>query len=295
MELKLFSYKTENNKHRCGVEIGENSYTLYPHYHSMIELIKKHDGIFSKPILNLFNQNLLKPIENKSSLQFAPPIISPNKLICVAGNYLDHVKEGGINPDARPEIKQAPWMFLVPPSTVMVGHGERVIYPPKANCIDYEGELAFVISRYAKDIKVKDASDYIAGYTIFNDVSERKPFMIEDVKKPRDLSFWYKKSFDTFGPIGPYLIPAESCDANALCIESYVNDTLKQSCQTSEMIFNIPKLISFLSSFMTLEPGDIISTGTPSGVGAASGDYLKKGDRMKINIEGIGSLENTIY
>jgi 2,4-didehydro-3-deoxy-L-rhamnonate hydrolase len=292
--MKLFSYKNGNDNTQCGVVLKEKAYSLFPHFHSILELIKKYPDYFGV-IEKLCNEERLKPIENIFDLQFAPPIVSPNKLICVAGNYIDHVKEGGINPDKSPEIKQAPWMFLVPPSTVMVGHGSRVIYPPKANCIDYEGELAVVISKKAKDVKEKDANDYIAGYTIFNDVSERKPFMIEEVEKPRDLSFWYKKSFDTFGPIGPYLIPANHCDPNKLCIQSYVNDELKQSCQTSEMIFNIPKLIAFLSSFMTLEPGDIISTGTPSGVGAATGDYLKKGDRMKITIEGLGSLENTIY
>ena len=291
--VKLFSYIDPDDKKRPGVLFKDIHYDLSTHVHSLLEYLQKNNGDLTL-LKGWLNNNLLNPIKPIEGIQFAPPIISPNKLICVAGNYIDHVKEGGIDPNNSPEIKQAPWMFLVPPSTVMVGHEANVIYPKKANCIDYEGELAFVISKIAKDVDEKDAMDYVAGYTIFNDVSERKPFMTEHVEKPRDLSFWYKKSFDTFGPIGPYLLPKEYCNPNNLLIQSYINDELKQSCKPSEMIFKIPKLIEFLSSFMTLEIGDIISTGTPSGVGAASGSFLRKGDRMKIQIDGIGTLENRL-
>jgi 2,4-didehydro-3-deoxy-L-rhamnonate hydrolase len=291
--MKFFSYIENNGTIRPGLTYDEKYYSLFPKYHSLMEFIQKHQNDLNT-IEKLCKNNELEEIKNKEAIKYAPPIVSPNKLICVAGNYIDHVKEGGIDPNSSPEIKQAPWMFLVPPSTVMVGHNQRVIYPNKANCIDYEGELAFIISKHAKDVPEEKALDYVFGYTIFNDVSERKPFMTENVQKPRDLSFWYKKSFDTFGPIGPMVTPAVKCNPHELKIESFINEELKQSCETSKMIFKIPKLIEFLSSFMTLEPGDIVSTGTPSGVGAASGQYLKKGDTMKIQIEGLGILENSI-
>jgi 2-keto-4-pentenoate hydratase/2-oxohepta-3-ene-1,7-dioic acid hydratase in catechol pathway len=286
--MKLLSYYSEDTI-LPGLLVNRQVFDLSSRFGSTLQLLDELGPDFNT--LDSADFQAVGPVDD---LELAPPVCFPRKLMCVAGNYIDHLKEGGADPEKQAELMQAPWMFLVPPTTVMVGHRQNVLYPKKANQIDYEGELAVVIGKRCKDISEDDANDVIAGYTIFNDVSERKPYMIEDVEKPRQLSFWYKKGFDTFGPTGPWITHRDNIDPQNVTIRSYINGEEKQSCHTSEMIFTVKKLIAFLSGFMTLEPGDIISTGTPSGVGMASGSFLSAGDNMSIRIDGLGELENDL-
>ena len=291
--MKILNYQIDDTVYPGVFENGKiyNASSLYA---STIDLIKDSPNCFVK-IRTALKQKILAAGPAVELAIFKTPIMYPNKLMCVAGNYIEHIKEGGNDAAKQPEFKQAPWLFLVPPSTVMVGHKEPVLLPPKFNCIDYEGELAVVIGKKGKYIKACDAPDYIFGYTIFNDVSERKPYMIEHVETPRQLSFWYKKSFDTFGPCGPYITTKDEIpDPQNLKISVSVNGVKKQDCHTSQMIFSVNQLIEFVSKFMTLEPGDIISTGTPAGVGMGTGEFMKEGDIMDITIENLGLLSNQL-
>lgn len=291
--MKLLNFCVDN-KIYPGVYFHDKIYNLNPLYNSILALLQDSENYQHKIITALKTHQLpLGPI--LESICFKAPILYPNKLLCVAGNYIEHIKEGGNDASKQPEFQQAPWLFIVPPSTTMIGHKENVLLPPKYNKIDYEGELAVVIGKKGKYIRAENAKDFIFGYTIFNDVSERKPYMIEHVEKPRDLSFWYKKSFDTFGPCGPFLTTKdEITDPQNLTIRAYINGVEKQNCHTSQMIFNIYQLIEFISKFMTLEPGDIISTGTPAGVGMGTGIFLKVGDIMQITIDKLGTLTNQL-
>ncbi len=206
-------------------------------------------------------------------LQILTPV-QPSKIICVGLNYNDHAKELGM------EIPDEPVFFLKPVSSIL-GHLGKIIYPETAKQVDYEGELAVIIGKRCKNINRKEASSVIMGYTCFNDVTAR------DLQK-KDVQWTRSKSFDTFAPVGPY-IADPMLDVSKLVIETRVNGELRQDSNTANLIFNVPYLIEFISSIMTLERGDIISTGTPAGVGE-----LSVGDDVEVEIENVGLLKNTV-
>jgi 2-keto-4-pentenoate hydratase/2-oxohepta-3-ene-1,7-dioic acid hydratase in catechol pathway len=201
------------------------------------------------------------------------PPCEPTKIICVGRNYLAHAQEH----DA--EVPEVPLIFLKPPST-LIAHGDTIILPPQSNRVEHEAELAVVIGKSGRWIPPEEAGEYILGYTVANDVTAR------------DLQFkdgqWTRgKGFDTFCPIGPW-IETDLDPADSL-ITCHVNDEMRQMASTRDMVFNVRKLIAFASSVMTLEPGDLILTGTPSGVG-----LLMDGDQVQVEIEGIGTLINQV-
>ncbi len=289
--MKLLSY-LDNDEVKPGICDGETVYDISSVSASISNLLDTH-GTDLQVVEKTHAEGNLTEVGSVNSVLFKPPVYYPRKLLCVAGNYVAHIEEGGGK--LQPEHTQAPWLFCVPPTSVMIGHGEEIQLLPQAQKIDYEGELAVVIGREAKSIAAKDAADYIVGYTIYNDVSERTPFMIEHVEEKRQLSFWYTKSFDTFGPNGPFITTAdEIADPQDLTIRVNVNGEERQNCSTSQMIFSVYELVEFLTSFLTLEPGDIIATGTPAGVGSATGFFLKGGDTVQISIDGLGALENSV-
>ena len=197
----------------------------------------------------------------------------PTKIILVGLNYREHARE------LRMPIPKEPVIFLKPPSA-LIGRGEAIVYPTGVKRLDYEAELAFVIKKQGRNIPERKAKDYILGYTCLNDVTAR------DIQK-KDGQWTRAKSFDTFCPVGPRLVPA--LDPARLRIRAYLNGSIKQDASTADFIFPVPKLIAFVSRVMTLFPGDIISTGTPPGVGP-----MRAGDTIKIEIEGIGSLTNKV-
>ena len=200
------------------------------------------------------------------------PVI-PSKIIAVGLNYTDHAKEFNM------PMPEEPLIFLKPPSSV-IGPSETIYFPPEAKRVDYEAEMAIVIKKKVCKVSYDEAQDYIFGYTCLNDVTAR------DLQK-KDGQWTRAKSFDTFCPIGPCI--ETDVDSSSLNIHSYVNKNLKQSSNTSKMIFDCRKLVAFISGIMTLEAGDVIATGTPAGVGS-----LKVGDEVEVKIEKVGSLINTV-
>jgi 2-keto-4-pentenoate hydratase/2-oxohepta-3-ene-1,7-dioic acid hydratase in catechol pathway len=218
-----------------------------------------------------------------SDVQFHAPILRPQKLIGIGLNYKDHVEE------FKKETPKHPLLFGMY-SNAIIGPEQPIIIPPLSKQVDYEAELAVVIGRRARHVPVQSAIDFVAGYTIFNDVSAR------------DLQFsdgqWLRaKSFDTFGPLGPYLVTPDTLrDGDGLNLELRLNGKTMQKSNTRNLIFKVPDLISHISQVMTLEVGDVIATGTPSGVGFVRNPpvFLKPGDVVEIEIEGIGLLRNPI-
>ena len=289
--MKLLSY-LDNDEVKPGICDGETVYDISSVSASISNLLDTY-GTDLQVIEKARAAGDLTEVGPVNSVLFKPPVYYPRKLLCVAGNYVAHIEEGGGK--LQPEHTQAPWLFCVPPTSVMIGHGEKIQLLPQAQKIDYEGELAVVIGRKAKSVAAKDAADYIVGYTIYNDVSERTPFMIEHVEEKQQLSFWYTKSFDTFGPNGPFITTSdEIADPQDLTIRVNVNGEERQNCSTNQMIFSVYELVEFLTSFLTLEPGDVIATGTPAGVGSATGFFLKGGDTVQISIDGLGTLGNSV-
>ena len=212
-------------------------------------------------------------------VDLAAPVV-PGKVLCLALNYRAHAAEGGFETPPRPVV------FLKGPNTVC-GHGDDVVVPPVSDRIDHEGELVVVIGRRARDLSTQDWPDAVAGYTIINDLTARD-LQLADIERghPWDLS----KSFDGYGPTGPWLVSAdEVADPQALDLTVTVGGEVRQHASTGDMIFGVGELLCFLSSVLTLEPGDVIATGTPEGIGPV-GD----GSTMEVAISGLGVLRNRI-
>ncbi len=200
----------------------------------------------------------------------------PGKIVAVGMNYDAHIKELHADLKERPS---SPVIFLKP-STCVIGPDEEIVITKHSNRVDYEGELGIVIGRVCKDVPRDEALDYILGYTCLNDVTAR------DLQKPGE-QWSVCKGFDTFCPIGPWI--ETDLDVSDIGVQSRLNGELRQDGRTSDMIFNVPELIEYISGIMTLLPFDIIATGTPSGIGK-----MEKGDTIEITVEGIGTLRNTV-
>lgn len=228
-----------------------------------------------------------------SSVKLLAPIPHPARnIICVGKNYRDHAQEfarSGFEAGAvaGAEIDTHPAVFSKPASTVVGPDAVVDTHPGVTDSIDYEVELALVIGRGGKGIKAADAFSHIFGYTIVNDVTAR------DIQK-NHKQWFLGKSLDTFCPMGPWITTADAVDAETLDVKTWVNGELRQNANTRDLIFTIPSLIETISAGMTLEPGDIIATGTPSGVGIGfkPPKFLKSGDVVKLSISGIGELTN---
>jgi 2-keto-4-pentenoate hydratase/2-oxohepta-3-ene-1,7-dioic acid hydratase in catechol pathway len=207
------------------------------------------------------------------AVKLLPPS-TPSKIVCVGRNYAEHAKELGN------EAPKHPLIFLKPPSSVIAPE-EPIVMPAISQRVDFEGELAVIISRRCRDLLVEEnTADYILGYTCLNDVTAR------DLQK-LDVQFTRAKGFDTFCPFGPIL--ETDLLPSGVTLETFVNGIRKQSGHTSEMIFSVDAIIRFIAQVMTLEPGDVIATGTPSGVGP-----LAAGDVVEVSISGIGTLRNPV-
>ena len=228
------------------------------------------------------------------SIELLVPIPPPNKVFFLAGNYAKHIEEGG-KEKARERDETFPYVFMKPASTTLTDPGKPVRIPAiSPNFIDWELELGVVIGRRAKAVKEADALGCVAGYTVFNDISNRKFRPNPNrVTREKDAFFdWlHGKWHDSFSPCGPCIASAHALsDPQTLDLKLSVNGDIKQNSSTAKMIFPVAALIEFISNIVTLEPGDMISTGTPEGVGHASGTYLRVGDRMEASIASIGTL-----
>ncbi len=201
------------------------------------------------------------------------PPCEPSKVIAVGLNYRSHAHEMGI------PLPEEPIIFLKPPSSI-IGHLDEIIYPPSSQRVDYEAELGVVIKRRGKNISPEKTRSYILGYTCANDVTARD-------LQGRDGQWTRSKSFDTFCPLGPYVVT--DLEPSGLAISSRLNGQTRQASSTSDLIFGAETLVSFISQVMTLEPGDVILTGTPGGIGP-----MQPGDEVEVEIEGIGVLRNRL-
>jgi 2-keto-4-pentenoate hydratase/2-oxohepta-3-ene-1,7-dioic acid hydratase in catechol pathway len=234
-----------------------------------------------------------------SSVKLLAPIPRPGKVLALAGNYVEHIKEAGLKLGLSdsPRLTTVPRPFLMP-ATAVIGPGDEIPWPVYSETIDYELELAVVIGGQAKRIDAEESGGVIAGYTIANDVSARSvTFAKNRAKRPWDEFYdWLNgKWADGFCPMGPYLLTADEIDnVQDLDMKLTVNGGVRQKANTGQMIYPVADIVSFLSHIMTLEPGDVIATGTPSGVGLATGNYLKAGDRIDATIEGLGTLTNRL-
>ncbi len=246
-------------------------------------------------IISLFNDNSLEnsieaalkgridaqPIDEMTLLA---PIPRPTKIIAIGLNYRDHAEETG------QQLPEAPILFSKPP-TATIGHGANIIIPDGASQIDYEVELGVVIGKSGHNIPVDTALDYVGGYTVFNDVSARD-------YQFRDGQWFRGKSFDTFAPMGPCLtLPDQIQDPQDLQMQLRLNGKTRQNSSTANMVFSVAELIADISQVMTLEPGDVIATGTPAGVGfkvKPKPVFLQPGDVVEAEIDGIGILRNPV-
>ena len=199
--------------------------------------------------------------------------LKPTKIVCVGLNYIDHAKE------LKMPIPEYPILFLKPPSA-LIYHNDPIVYPPQTKELHYEAELVIVIKDRIKNVEKEDALKHILGFTCGNDVTAR------DLQR-MDGQWTRAKSFDSFCPLGPEIV--KNLDSNNLNIKLYLNGELKQSSNTSNMIFKVDYLVSFISQIMTLEPEDVILTGTPPGVGP-----MQVGDVVEVEVEGIGRLKNKV-
>lgn len=205
-------------------------------------------------------------------VHFLPPV-QPSKIVAVGLNYAAHAREFDKAMPAEP-------LLFIKPSTAVIGDGDDIVYPAMSKRVDYEGELALVIGKEASHVTVEEARDYVLGFTIMNDVTARD-------LQASDVQYTRAKSFDTFAPIGPWI--ETEIDPGSLSIKTYVNGTLKQEGVTSDMHFPPYELISYISQVMKLLPGDIISTGTPPGIGP-----MNRGDTVEVEVQGIGRLKNRL-
>jgi 2-keto-4-pentenoate hydratase/2-oxohepta-3-ene-1,7-dioic acid hydratase in catechol pathway len=231
-------------------------------------------------------------------LRLDAPIRDVPKLLALAGNFRKHIVESGFRAVDREE-RVTPQVFSKPPSTTLNGPG-GLIHLRKSNVfLDWEVELAVVIGKRARDISAANALSYVFGYSVINDVSERKFNAGMEGRNVREFDPFFDwllgKWFDGSAPLGPEIVTAdELTNPHQLNLQLSLNGDVMQSSNTSQMIFDVPQTIAYISSVLTLEPGDVIAMGTPDGVGKSRGIRLKPGDRMRAEIEGIGVLENRI-
>jgi 2-keto-4-pentenoate hydratase/2-oxohepta-3-ene-1,7-dioic acid hydratase in catechol pathway len=203
------------------------------------------------------------------------PPCSPTKIVCVGRNYAEHAKEMGNEPPKEPLI------FLKPPSSLLAS-GDSIVYPKLPERVDFERELGVVIGKRARHVQSAQASQYILGYTCVNDVTAR------DLQRT-DGQWARAKGFDTFCAVGPCMVPRDEADFENFRLRTRLDGAIRQDASVREMIFSVDDIIAYITSFMTLEPGDLIATGTPSGVGP-----VQPGSKVQIEISGIGVLENTV-
>jgi 2-keto-4-pentenoate hydratase/2-oxohepta-3-ene-1,7-dioic acid hydratase in catechol pathway len=309
MPYKLLSYRA-GQAARAGILVGENVYdaakvTGVAAHSSVVGLLedwsRAHRLLAQASTRIALGKARPKGLPIKRARLLAP-ILYPGNIYCAGANYTDHMAEmaraqGQTPGPTMKELGEKPWHFVKSSRSSVVGPGARVKLPIYSQMVDWEVELAAVIGKVAKDVPVEKALDHVAGYTIANDLSARDVMKRE--KNPATSPFHYdwlsQKCFDGSCPLGPWIVPARDIAyPQNLALKLWVNDTLMQDSLTSKMIFSTAEQIAMLSSRVTLYPGDLVLTGTPAGVGTPRRLFLKPGDKVKLWIEGIGELSNTM-
>ncbi|NPT60370.1 fumarylacetoacetate hydrolase family protein [Paraburkholderia elongata] len=312
-EYKLLTYEGDNGEARAGIlidgrvfdaatalsEVGETQFKTL----AVIDLLGEWDAF--RPMLEKVAARVAQSDSAAgmgvavNDVTLLAPILFPNVVFGAGANFSDHVEEMrrafNLPAEASPrENGGNPWFFVKSPTrSVIANPGATIELPAYAKSVDYEIELAAVIGRRARNVTAAEALDYVAGYTVANDLSARDGLRRTNFSEQSPFRFdWVShKCFDRSCPIGPWISPAEFVgDPQALGMKLWLNGEIRQSGSTSSMIFSVAEQIAFLSTRTTLEPGDIILTGTPAGVGAARGEFLKSGDVVKMWIEKIGEM-----
>ena len=299
--MKLAAYSKEGSD-RCGILTDDGLIDIVSEWDdseppgSIIEILERGSTCLEKVAGMEKSAGAIIPLD---SVKLLAPIPRPGKILALAGNYVEHIKEAGLKLGLSdsPRLTTVPRPFIMP-ATAVANPGDEIPWPVYSETIDYELELAVVIGRKAKAVTAEKAPEFIAGYTIVNDVSARTvTFKKNRAVRPWDEFYdWLNgKWADGFCPMGPYLLTADEIeDVQNLDMKLTVNGQVRQKANTSQMIHTVAQIVSFLSHLMALEPGDIIATGTPSGVGLATGNYLKAGDRIEATIDKLGILTNTL-
>ena len=279
--MKLIRFG-EVGKEKPGVHIDGVNYDVSRFIKDYDQYFFANGGIQHLEWMLLQHENMLPKVEKR--MRLGCPIANPSKIICIGLNYAKHAKETNATIPAEP-------ILFIKSTTAITGPFDSITIPKNSVKTDWEVELAFVISKKASYVSIDEAMEYVAGYCLHNDVSERE-FQLE-----RGGTWDKGKGCDTFAPLGPWLVTQDEMkDPHNLRLWLKVNDQIMQDGNTDDLIFNIPHLVSYLSQFMTLLPGDIISTGTPAGVGLGFNPpiYLKPGDVVELGIDGLGVSKQSV-
>jgi 2-keto-4-pentenoate hydratase/2-oxohepta-3-ene-1,7-dioic acid hydratase in catechol pathway len=303
-QYKLVTYQSTQGP-RAGLVIDETVFdvaaaTGRAAYVTMLDVLQDWDT--AKGLLQAASTGVAKTSEGRPlrGTRLLPPVPTPAGIFCAGANFTDHMMEMAQVQNLKPEpdphsVGLKPWHFIkamhclsAPDSTVKL--------PAYSKMVDWEAELTAVIGRPARNVSIETALDYVAGYTVANDLSARdstkRPHIADN--SPFKYDWLGQKCFDDACPVGPWIVPADTIpDPQNVGIKLWVNDVIKQDSHTSKMIFTLAEQISHLSTRLTLQPGDLILTGTPAGVGLARKEFLKPGDVVKVWVEGVGTLVNT--
>jgi len=308
-EFKLLNYADPKGQPRPGLLVGPNAVIDLPRalkaweqgagrkagFSAVSTLTVLQGWTEALPILHAIADNPGVPTRTLSRSKLMAPIMYPPAIFCAGANYKKHAME--MSPDGKTfpdKTRVQPYFFLKSGPHCIIGPGADIRLPSVSKMIDWEAEFAVVIGRPCRNVSVAQARDYVAGYTIMNDLSARDLGKRDDW--PRFASDWLgHKNFDGSAPFGPWIVPADQIPDPYKCrMQLWVNREKMQDELISDLIFNIEEQIEWLSRRLTLQPGDVISTGTPSGVGRPRNLYLKPGDKVKIAIDGIGELVNPV-
>lgn len=281
-----FATFQHDGREKVGIVVKQSDLVYPLEVATMLDLIERYDVI--APQLNSPNE----PIELRSTRLLAPIPRPARNIFCVGKNYRDHAKEfarSGFEAGAVKDIDEHPAVFSKPASCVIGPDDFIESHPTVTDSLDYEAELAVVIGKAGRNIRKADAMSFVWGYTIINDVTARD-------RQKNHRQWLLGKALDTFCPMGPWITSASGIDETDLQVKTWINGELRQNASTGDLVFDIPTLIETISAGLTLQPGDIIATGTPAGVGIGFNPprFLKPGDSIKISISGIGTLENQV-
>lgn len=255
---------------------------------SAMRVAKKVEAWVGKQSAGKSRSSLKSWVFDLAEVKLLAPLNNPPKILCLARNYASHIREVS-GEDPFPEDL----LVFMKPATAIIGPEDPVVIPPECRLLDHEVELALVVGKRGRNIPEEKAMDHLAGYTVLNDISDREYRRMKN--PPHHVNWFFMKAQDTFAPLGPFLVGKEEIqDPHTLRLRLWVNGDLRQDSAREEMIFKIPTILSRLSRFVTLEPGDVIGTGTPTGTSFGTQQYLKGGDVVECEIEGIGRLRNVI-
>ena len=298
-DFKLLNYAGKSGEPRPAILTGENAIVDLqealpgkPWAASTLAVLGAWDEAL--PVLHTLASKKPANARRLSEVKLMAPLLYPPAIYCAGANYMAHAKE--MSPEGKGVDKTTtqPYFFLKSGPHCVIGPGAGILLPTISKQVDWEGELAVVIGKRSRNIDKKDAMQHVAGYTIMNDLSARDLSRRPDW--PRWGIDWFgHKNFDTAAPMGPWITPADAIADPYQChLQLWVNQEKMQDTLVSDLIFDVAEMIDYLSRRFTLLPGDVISTGTPSGVGRPRGIFLKPGDKVRIEISGIGILENPV-